>query len=64
MSQEQFLEELTSLTIKCQVVVGGYGCCGSPFLSEMDTNKIIAENLKFEGNKYFVPFLNGGDIFE
>ena len=57
MSQEQFLEELTSLTIKCQ-------CCGSPFLSEMDTNKIIAENLKFEGNKYFVPFLNGGDVLE
>jgi len=45
MSQEQFLEELTALTTKYQIVVGDCGCCGSPFLLEMNTNNVIADNL-------------------
>jgi len=61
MSQEQFLEELTALTIKYQIVVGGCGCCGSPFLLVMNTNNVIADNLKFEENRYSV---NGGDVLE
>jgi len=64
MSQEHFLEELTVLTTKYQIVIGGCGCCGSPFLLEMNTNNVIADNLKFEESRYFIPFLNGGDIFE
>lgn len=29
---DQFLKELTELTIKHKVQIGGCGCCGSPYL--------------------------------
>ena len=31
-----FLEELTELTRKHSIEIGGCGCCGSPFLSEIE----------------------------
>ena len=32
-----FLEELTELSLKHNIEIGGCGCCGSPFLSEIDS---------------------------
>lgn len=29
-----FLRELTELTMKYEIKIGGCGCCGSPFLME------------------------------
>jgi hypothetical protein len=39
---EAFLTELTALTIKYGIEIGGCGCCGSPFLG---TTELIAPGL-------------------
>jgi len=31
-----FLKELSELTLKYRLKIGGCGCCGSPFLSELE----------------------------
>lgn len=31
--EKAFLKDLTKLTLKHKVVIGGCGCCGSPYLS-------------------------------
>ena len=49
---EVFLEDLTALTIKHQIVIGGCGCCGSPYIYSLGCaptwKNIDAENLKFD----------------
>ncbi|GJM43472.1 MAG: hypothetical protein DHS20C21_03140 [Gemmatimonadota bacterium] len=37
--QEKFLDELAALTIKYGIEIDGCGCCGSPFLYEVDAEK-------------------------
>ncbi len=32
----EFLDELSALTRKHKIVIGGCGCCGSPFLEVLD----------------------------
>ena len=44
-----FVKELTDLTLKHRVIVGGCGCCDSPYLMGLDNEKqfdLIAGNLK------------------
>lgn len=33
--QEEFIKGLKKLTLKTGIVIGGCGCCGSPFLREL-----------------------------
>jgi hypothetical protein len=33
-AREAFLQELSQLTIKHGIVIGGCGCCGSPWMDE------------------------------
>lgn len=43
---EEFLKELTELTKKHGLAIGGCGCCGSPFIYEVkDKNKEPATDL-------------------
>lgn len=38
---EGFLEKLNKLTLSCGIVIGGCGCCGSPYLLDRDGNTEI-----------------------
>lgn len=42
---QEFLKELTELSKKYGIGIGGYECCSSPFLYDMKTGKIIATDL-------------------
>lgn len=44
---EAFLAELTELSRKHGIVIGGCGCCGSPWVYKkdvLDTERYISEN--------------------
>ncbi|MDR2571127.1 MAG: hypothetical protein LBD23_12695 [Oscillospiraceae bacterium] len=49
---EEFLNDLTELTVKHGIIIGGCGCCGSPFLygigDKATLEDITAENLDFD----------------
>lgn len=49
---EDFLKELILLTQKHNIGIGGCGCYGSPFLFNVVTNEVIAENLEYEESNY------------
>lgn len=49
-----FLGELALLQEKYGIVVCGCGCCGSPYLVDSVTERIIAENMYFKNGKYAV----------
>jgi hypothetical protein len=40
---EKFLEELSELTRKYGITIGGCGCCGSPWLMEMEDGETDSE---------------------
>jgi hypothetical protein len=35
---KDFLKELSQLTQKYRIVIGGCGCCGSPYIYDMSTD--------------------------
>lgn len=43
---KEFLKELTELSKKHEIYIGGCGCCGSPFLCT--DNGVFASDLDFE----------------
>lgn len=47
---EKFLKELTSLSEKYGVYIGGCGCCGSPYVysDQYKIHDIIGESLCYE----------------
>ena len=45
---DQFLKELTELTKKHGLAIGGCGCCGSPFIFEVKGNKEHATDLDWD----------------
>jgi len=48
---DAFISALTALTLKHRVIVGGCGCCDSPYFMGIDNEKqfeLIAGNLKFD----------------
>lgn len=48
---DKFLEELTELTKKYGIEIGGCGCCGSPWLNDMISCEFLGEKLYFDRNK-------------
>jgi len=42
---EQFLNELTELTKKYGLAIGGCGCCGSPWLDNLENDEVSYDNL-------------------
>lgn len=42
---EEFLEELIELTNRYGIGLGGCGCCGSPFLYDLESGVIIGTDL-------------------
>ena len=38
-NEENFIKELTALSKKYKVIIGGCGCCGSPYVSACDIDK-------------------------
>ena len=49
---QNFLDELTELTEKYQIKIGGCGCCGSPYLTDMIKDEYIEnDRAKLEWDK-------------
>lgn len=56
-----FLKELSELSVKFGIEISGCGCCGSPFLAEIeDQGNIIAENLGFGSDWYTATIEDDG----
>ena len=52
---ERFLAELSALSEKYQIYIGGCGCCDSPFLyinAGEKTSDYVFGNLMWDGEKY------------
>lgn len=50
-----FLTELGELSKRYGIVIGGCGCCGSPYLDYMDGNtRVTAVDLAYEKGAYEV----------
>ena len=49
-----FLNELSELTKKYKLSIGGCGCCGSAWIDDEINGKCVAENLRFynDNEKY------------
>ena len=45
---KEYLRELTALTENYGFIIGGCGCCGSPYLFHTDDNVHIWENLDYD----------------
>lgn len=39
-SRDKFLEELTELSRKHGILIAGCGCCGSPYLAEIEPDEV------------------------
>ena len=52
---DKFLEELSELSNKYGFVIGGCGCCGSPWVEEVDGD-LYADELRFMNGKYEVSY--------
>lgn len=41
----EFLKELTALTHKYKIVIGGCGCCGSPHINPLDDETLNGRSI-------------------
>ncbi|MDN4069949.1 hypothetical protein QYF50_18770 [Paenibacillus vini] len=55
--KELFLEELSNLSKKFSMYIGGCGCCDSPFITDEDNNDIL-------GNMYWDSEKQGYNVLE
>lgn len=42
-----FLAELTALTVKHKLQIRGCGCCGSPYITEVDVNHDLLQDMGY-----------------
>ena len=47
-SKYKFLEELSELTKKYNISIGGCGCCGSPYLINLKDKTLIGEYISWD----------------
>ena len=60
MSEYQaFLEELTALTLKHGLVIGGCGCLGSPWIAEIEEGEKTGHSYNYNEKVEFAPTENG-----
>lgn len=50
---ERFLQELTALSDKYEIYIEGCGCCGSPWLNDIQAGKSY-DNLAYGQDRYEV----------
>ena len=50
---DKFLKELSELSNEYGFIIGGCGCCGSPWVDEVDGDGCFC-NLTFRDGKYYV----------
>ena len=53
-NKQEFLNELTALTKKYKISIDGCGCCGSPYLNEIEiisdkSKYVIGPNKSYDG---------------
>lgn len=65
---EEFLEELTELSKKYGIGIGGCGCCGSPFLYDLNSGVMIGTELDLgedlESYEVDIVTTNTNNIFQ
>ena len=49
--ETDFLKEYKILCLKHKFELNGCGCCGSPFLSELDGERLKNKTIKLSGSK-------------
>lgn len=54
--EQEFLKELTNLSHKYKILIGGCGCCGSPYLADFEgeekLNARIPDPFKYSGIRF------------
>ena len=60
---EEFLKELSELTKKYELKIGGCGCCGSPWIVDLNGRGCCGDGLRYksEEQKYFVCVVEDDD---
>ncbi len=48
----EFLKELTKLSIKHGLFIDGCGCCGSPYICDIETGEEVYDKFEFRNNEY------------
>lgn len=58
----EFLTELTKLTDKYGIEIGGCGCCGSPWIININNNRESFDNLDYDTNKGVYSVFSGDEF--
>jgi hypothetical protein len=56
---EAFIEGLTELTKKYGLSIGGCGCCGSPWIRDLQNDDMPYENLEFDEERETYTYEEG-----
>lgn len=54
---QEFLDELTILSVKYGITIGGCGCCGSPWIEDLSSSKhYVADDLDLADGSSTISF--------